>query len=257
MLTLGFAFVLSGCLSVGPAENGPRDTVQHRAALAGGEVIVAAPQGYCVQKSSLKARKSGGFALVAACDQLTGFVSGYQVDPVVMTVSALPRIGNAPEPSASEVAKALGDRQVLRRLHGDGLTVVQVVDPEVPSVESDPRHWRGIMVINGYIVGLALYGAKDSPATGEKGLTQLMWLAERIREESPQRASVNSNAAAQPSALALVALPSEGQPQGRRNANGILRPVARPGSVGPTVAQKETKKKANPILSNIFGRILP
>lgn len=258
---LGLSFLVSGCLSVGPVEQGPRDNVLDRAALAGGEVIVAAPQGYCIQKDSLKARKSGGFALLASCEQLTGFVSGYQVEPVVMTVSALPRVGDAPEPSASEIAVALGDRRVLRRLHGDGLTVVQVQDPEALSAESDPLHWRGIMVINGHIVGLALYGAKGSAATGEKGLTQLMWLAERIREESPLRARRVSAQAPLGEAVTLAALPQGAEQPGRRTANGVLRPVARPvdrsGTPATTVSQKETKKKANSILSNIFGRILP
>lgn len=254
---LGLSFVVSGCLSVGPAEQGPRDNVLDRAALAGGEVIVAAPQGYCIQKDSLKARKTGGFALLASCEQLTGFVSGYQVEPVVMTVSALPREGDAPEPSASEIAVALGDRKVLRRLHGDGLTVVQVQDLEALSAESDPLHWRGIMVINGHIVGLALYGAKDSAATGEKGLTQLMWLAERIREESPLRARVVSVQAPQSETVTLAALPQDAEQPGRRTASGVLRPVARPGTTSVIVSQKATKKKANSILSNIFGRILP
>jgi len=218
---------------------------------------VAAPQGYCIQKDSLKARKSGGFALVASCEQLTGFVSGYQVEPVVMTVSALPREGDAPEPSASEIAAALGDRKVLRRLHGDGLTVVQVQDLEALSAESDPLHWRGIMVINGYIVGLALYGAKDSVATGEKGLTQLMWLAERIREESPLRVPVVTDQPPQDETVTLAALPQDVEQPGRRTASGVLRPVARPGTTSAIVSQNATKKKANPILSNIFGRILP
>jgi hypothetical protein len=157
---------------------------------------------------------------------------------------------------------------VLRRLHGDGLTVVQVVDPAPLSVESDPKHWRGMMVINGHMVGLALYGAKDSAETGERGLTQLMWLAEQIREESPQRprpAAAFEVADVPAGAGTQDAEPD--QPRVQRTGLGAIRPVARPGTPGalqelpiaaPAGAQavKDAEDgKAKPILRNIFGRI--
>jgi len=260
--------VLSGCLSLGDGAVTRQDNVMTRAALAGGEVIVVPPQGYCIQKDSLKSRRDGGFALVASCERLTGFVSGYQVPPVVMTISAVERDSTAPEPSAAEVSAGLGDRQVLRRLHGDGLTVVQVMDPAPLSVESDPKHWRGMMVINGHMVGLALYGAKGSAETGERGLTQLMWLAEQIREESPQRPRPAT-------AFEVADVPADtgrkgaepDQPRVQRTGLGAIRPVARPGTPGALqelpvdvtteapAAKDAEGGKAKPILRNIFGRI--
>lgn len=186
---------LSGCLSLDPGaatEEAVPDFGLHRAELAGGDVVVVPPQGYCIQRETLRSRESGGFALLASCESLTGYVSGYDVEPMVMTVTAVPRRTDAPEPDAEEIAAALGEHKVLRRVHGDGLTVVQVQAPEGLTPRDDPRHWRAIMVLNGRMVGLALYGPRGSAATGEKGLTVLISQAESLREESPQNQPIHA-----------------------------------------------------------------
>lgn len=260
LIGLSLVTGLAACLSTGEQSVTRRSNVLDQAALAGGEVIVAAPQGYCIQKDSLKPRSSGGFALVASCEQLTGFVSGYQVEPVVMTVSAVPRASEAPEPDAAEIASALGDRKVLRRLHGDGLTVVQVQSVEALSAEADPTHWRGMMVINGYMVGLALYGPRDSAASREKGLTQMMWLAERIREESPQRLGELPSLFSDGSAPAFTdATALSGASGSQTYLRPVLRPVARPGTPVAmeevTTAPEAAEKTGKPILGTLFGRI--
>ncbi|MBR9652399.1 hypothetical protein [Thalassovita aquimarina] len=190
VIALGVSLLsLSGCLSIAGlpdnAEEEP-DLGLHRAELAGGDVVVVPPQGYCIEKETLRIRATGGFALLASCETLTGYVSGYDVEPLVLTVTAVPRQSEAPEPDAEEIAAALGDRTVLRRVHGDGLTIVQVMASEGLTPQDDPRHWRAMMVLNGKMVGLALYGPRGSAVTAEKGLTMLNWQAERLREESPQ-----------------------------------------------------------------------
>ncbi|QIZ80684.1 hypothetical protein [Thalassovita gelatinovora] len=179
--------LLSGCLAPGPQDDAGAavKTGLHRAELAGGDVVIVPPQGYCIQQETLHSRATGGFALLASCETITGYVSGYDVDPMVLTITAVPRRSEAAEPDVEEIAAALGDRKVLRRLHGDGLTIVQVMATESLTTEDDPRHWRAMMVLNGKMVGLALYGPKGSAMSGEKGLTMLSWQAERLREESP------------------------------------------------------------------------
>ncbi len=186
-LACGLLGLLSGCLAPKPQDDAEAAVTRglHRAELAGGDIVIAPPQGYCIQKETLLSRATGGFALLASCETITGYVSGYDVDPMVLTITAVPRRSDAPEPDAEEIAAALGDRKVLRRLHGDGLTIVQVMATESLTPEDDPRHWRAMMVLNGKMVGLALYGPKGSAMSGEKGLTMLSWQAERLREESP------------------------------------------------------------------------
>lgn len=42
------------------------------------------------------------------------------------------------------------------------------------------------MVINGHLMGLAVYGPQDSPLADQQGLRLLMDLAEELRRRSPQ-----------------------------------------------------------------------
>ncbi|WP_160973295.1 hypothetical protein [Thalassovita mangrovi] len=231
---------LSGCLSLsgfGGEEDEAPDLGLHRAELAGGDVVVVAPQGYCIQRETLRSGATGGFALLASCETLTGYISGYDVEPVVMTIAAVPRHSEAPEPDAEEIAAALGDRKLLRRIHGDGLTIVQVEAPEGLTPEDDPRHWRAMMVLNGKMVGLAVYGPKGSAVTGEKGLTMLSWQAEQLREESPQMQPVyGPPAGAVPViAAAVEPLPAvdpaiDAVPDPAADPLAAIRPVARPGT---------------------------
>ncbi|SEQ15442.1 hypothetical protein [Thalassovita taeanensis] len=190
-LVLGVAFsaALSGCLAnedgMSFAQHPDELTVLHRAPLASGAVVVVPPTGYCIEKKSLREKPGGGFALMAACAELTGQVSGVLVEPAILTVAVVDRASTTSQPNVEEIAAALGDRKVLQRINGDGLAVVQVVATEALSQTGDPRHWRGMMIINGKMVGLALYGAKNSAVTGEPGLVLLMQLAEQIRANSP------------------------------------------------------------------------
>ena len=263
---------LSGCLKL----DGLRDDNEaepdfglHRAELAEGAVVVVPPQGYCIQRETLRDGGAGGFALLASCESLTGYISGYDVEPMVMTVTAVPRRSDAPEPDAEEIAAALGDRKVLRRMHGDGLTIVQVMAPEGLTSEDDPRHWRAMMVLNGKMVGLALYGPRGGAVSGEKGLTMLGSQAESLREESPQMARVDGPVGI--SAVRPIARPGSGAakpalrpaPDGP-NPTGLaaIRPAARPGSAmqdgvkseGPQGTLKHTGlKKAFAGLFNGFA----
>jgi hypothetical protein len=72
-----------------------------RAVIAGGHVIVAGPEGYCIDGKSFSDKITGGFAMLASCASLTnGRVGGY-VDPVIMTVTVLPRKLRAEQPDAA------------------------------------------------------------------------------------------------------------------------------------------------------------
>ncbi|MCM2563412.1 hypothetical protein M8756_14415 [Lutimaribacter sp. EGI FJ00015] len=197
----GLALVtLAGCLEGLPVagagsqtagEAGRAVPVTRRTELGGGSVVIVPPAGYCLDKSSISDRVGGAFALIASCESLTGRMGGVLVEPAVITVSVSGKREDRDQPEAAVLAQALPDAAALRETNGDGLTVVQVADDTGPlqGASSDTRHWRGAMVVNDRLVGLAVYGAPDSAIAGDSGERLLVALAESIRENSPFLAS--------------------------------------------------------------------
>lgn len=239
ILFLGAAAALAGCLKLPQQERTDAPKLLQRAALAGGNVVVVPPQGYCIQPATLREKPKGGFALLASCESISGYSSGYKVAPLVMTVSAVARSEPGPEPQGDEIARALAGHKVIQQLHGDGLTAVQVIAQKSLTEADDPQHWRGVMVVNQTTVGLAVYGPKGSEATREKGLNMMIWLAEQIRDSSPKPA------------VGLPPLPGV--------ARGVIRPVARPGGPvpdaprGAPVSQRPVEPRRKTFFSRIFG----
>ena len=157
-----------------------------QAPIAGGDILIKGPPGYCVEGRSLRNRASGGFALLASCHVMTGGKSGAEVAPAVMTVSAQAMAGGVQVPDRRALAQAFAPSQVLAQSSVKGLTMVhlgQGGDTAVP--DADPRHWRGAMALNGYLVSLAVYGPKDSAEAGAAGSALLVELAEALRRARP------------------------------------------------------------------------
>ncbi len=176
-----------GLLSGGDGAPAPVPALR-RAALTQGDVVVLPPAGYCVDGDSIRDGASGGaFALIAACQSLTGRLGGVAAEPAILTVSISNRKrGELDQPGADDLARATGGARVLERINGDGLTLVHLAtggDAKVPG--GDPRHWRGVMVVNARVVGLALYGPKGSTVAGQAGKLLMVAMAEGIREASP------------------------------------------------------------------------
>jgi len=91
-------------------------------------------------------------------------------------------------PSAAELAAALAPAKAIAHVNGDGLTLVQLDrggDSGLPT--GDPRHWRGAMLINGYLVGLALYAPKGSALAGRGGQRLILQLAENLLDARMNR----------------------------------------------------------------------
>jgi len=154
--------------------------------MANGDVVVVGPRGYCIDPKARKLRPGGGFALIAACETLTGGGAGPGVTPAVLTVTILPKSLRPSQPSAAELAAALAPAHVLAKEDGDGLSVVQLATGgEQFTPTSDLRHWRAAMVINGHLVTLAVYGSKGSAVAGQKGMVLILELAEALRDASP------------------------------------------------------------------------
>ncbi|MCF3594924.1 hypothetical protein LZG00_13035 [Rhodobacteraceae bacterium LMO-12] len=212
VMALGLMMALSGCLgegaggefgffsdkTVSQAAGGagsarakpqkPKVTPLRQAELAGGKVVVQGPRGYCVDPATLRRGFAGGFALIASCNSLTGEFSGADVEPVVMTVQVQSGLARKEAPTASAMASALAPERALERVDGDALSLVHMAgggDKGLPT--SDPKYWRGAMVINGYLVGLAVYAPKGSALAGKGGKRLIVDLAENLREASPTK----------------------------------------------------------------------
>lgn len=192
---LSAALPLAGCLGNGAAEGGlggffaPGERqsapVLPRANLFGGRVVVAGPDGYCIDCQSLSRNRGGAFVLIASCESLTGEREKL-VEPAVLTISVLPAQAGATPPDAEALAALATGARILQSADDDGLSYVQLSsggDSLLP--EGDPRHWRGSLLINDHLVGLAVYGPSGSTAAGALGGELLRTQAQIIRQLSP------------------------------------------------------------------------
>lgn len=192
MLTL----VLAGCLDLAGAPSGA--PVLTQAELAGGTVVIRPPRGYCIDARSFRERASGGFALLGSCASLTGEATGVFVEPAIITISTTPAVEGEVSMDSRAFQTALGRGQILRAINrDDGLSLLQVNGGASIPPSADQRHWRGLMALNGQVIGLALYAGTDSPMTGDEGMRMMIALADTIRRDSAPAATPATTAAAQ------------------------------------------------------------
>ena len=163
--------------------------VLRKVELYDGDVVVRATAGYCIDRKTLRRSKSEGFILMASCEALSG-VRGHDVEPVLMTISVLPDQPGVAKPTAQEIAASVAPAGVLGSVERDDLTLVHFASGgDGVLAEGDARHWRGGMVLNGHLIGLALYARKNSPMAGKEGRGLLTELARSMRRSSPKRAA--------------------------------------------------------------------
>lgn len=182
-LALSLAVVLAGCLGLTGAPSGV--PVLSEARLANGAVTLKPPAGYCIDARSLSDRPGGGFALIGSCASLTGAATGVLAEPAIITVSTSPATDRDISTDSRAFQTALGRGRILRAINrDDGLSLLHVEGGARVPPSADPRHWRGLMLVQGQLLGLALYAGQDSPMTGDAGLRLMVELADAIRTDS-------------------------------------------------------------------------
>ena len=155
--------------------------------MAGGSVVVAGPEGYCIDPETAEGGRSRGFAVIASCRILTDGKRGHEVAPVIVTVTVGPRGLEKDLPSAKALAQATG-AALLDGQETDGLVLAHLAAGGDRALEGgDARHWRGAFVLNGRMVGLALYAPKDAPMADSGGAVMLDSVRARIVSLSPQQ----------------------------------------------------------------------
>ncbi|MCD1625223.1 MAG: hypothetical protein ACU0B7_08045 [Paracoccaceae bacterium] len=184
---------MSGCLA---PTGGPSGTPALRqAVLADGAVVVRPPAGYCIDPNSLSNQSGGGFALIGSCASLTGDTSGVFVEPAIITLSVSLAEDGATSMDSAAFQTALGRGRILNAISRDDLNLLQVEGGARVPPSADKRHWRGLMPLNGHVLGLALYGAKDSAMVADQGMQLMITLAETIKRDSPAAGAVATPAA--------------------------------------------------------------
>lgn len=206
----GPAFLSGGARAAPPADG----KVLSRAALGAGEVALVPPRGYCIDTGSLANKKAGGFALLASCESLTGRLDGLAVLPAVITVSVSARSAKWQQPDAQTLASAVEGATAISEMNGNGLSLVHVDGAAASAGKAgDTRHWRGVMVINQRLVGLAVYGARGSKIAGPEGEALLVAVAESLRVANPY-----------PS----VAAPKQGMAPEQASEGQVEEPIRKP-----------------------------
>lgn len=152
--------------------------------LAGGDVVVSGPEGYCIDPETRRTGAARGFAALASCRILTGGEAGPWVEPVLMTVTAGPRGETGALPDPEDLAALIG-APLLGSETREGLVLAHLAEGGAEMLAGgDPRHWRGVFLQGGRMVVLALYAPEDSPMTGAEGARLLHRLKARIAAQS-------------------------------------------------------------------------
>lgn len=141
--------------------------------MASGAVNLVAPDGFCIDKRSLKAH----FAMLARCDTLNAATSDGGAPLGIITVTVSPQSNaqsSLPTPEQTAAASGLSDLSGVTK--GDNAVTFRASGPPL-SDELNARHWRGTARVGGKVVGLAFYapiGGRGTTGEGRVVLTDLI-----------------------------------------------------------------------------------
>lgn len=147
-----------------------------QADMAGGIVTLVAPSGFCIDSASLKQR----FALMARCDRLGAAAAAGAAPLGVITVSLSKVAPGSALPDPQVTGAALGLSEVSAPTGDENSQIFRARGP-APTDDLDGRHWRATALINGQLMGVALYGPKGDAEVHEEGRSIITTLIERTR----------------------------------------------------------------------------
>lgn len=186
-LTALALLALSGCeagqgfgtLSLRSPE-GAEDTLPlARARMSGGAIMLVPPSGFCIDRASI----DKDFALLAHCEALGGPVTDPNAPLGVISVSMLPVAPDGPLPTITEIARAAALNEISDASEGPAQLVFHARGP-APQEGLSERHWRGAMLLNDRMVGVAFYEPAGARATDRAGRAVVTSLLERTRAAS-------------------------------------------------------------------------
>lgn len=143
---------------------GGKDVALSKARMAFGTVTLVAPQGFCIDKSSLKQ----SFAVMARCDTL-GVPSAAGSAPLALiTASFVPMTQGAALPSPAQTASALNLAEISDETLKENSVIFRASSP-TPYADMQSIHWRATARVGDQIMGLALYSSEDTRDLSTEG----------------------------------------------------------------------------------------
>ena len=186
----------------GPAFDVPKLTrsAPESVSVAQGDVVIAGPPGYCIDKRSSRLRGATPFVLLAGCSSVTGSAeAGQPSTPGLLTASVDQRKGNPPSTeSLSAFLKTDTGRASLAK---DGrASSVEILDSNIVngalllrirdrggggSPGLDPTYWRGLFILNSRLVTITATAFEARPIGSATLKGKLVAFMRRIQEETP------------------------------------------------------------------------
>lgn len=151
-------------LNLPAATPGPRAAPVTEAQMMGKGFTLVAPKGYCIDPKNLTAR----FAIMARCDVLGQSSSSRGAPLGIITASISATTPGTTLPTPDQSARAMGLRDVHNTTRHSKSVVFRATGT-APTQDVADQQWRGTALIGGYVIGLAVYGPKNSAAVSGEG----------------------------------------------------------------------------------------
>ncbi len=197
-------FLLSACAELGaglPFFGAP----VNRASVAGGNVVIAGPPGYCVDRSALSTTPKGDFVLLASCASISGnpaapapgipaiLTASVATQPVANIDRSLDRLTAFFKSDKGRAALARDGRassvEVLSTRVEGGALVMKVRDTGFDKVVGlEPEYWRALFDLEGRIVTLSVITFSDKPMSDDEAMQTIMNFMDRVHRANPTAA---------------------------------------------------------------------
>ena len=200
---------LAGCVTTGTPEAGRSASPfgaavtgaapARAAAVMGGAVKIAGPEGFCVDRASSRIGGAAPFVLLAPCERIRSGVAGLILRPRVLltatvtegpgpTDSGYLRFFSEPEGLAALSATGNGAGLEVERMEtaADGSFRVTVTEDAAPDRAGmvDGRSWRAFFAVNGHLVAASLRSPREAPMSAERAAALLDGFVAAIRAAS-------------------------------------------------------------------------
>jgi len=174
-----------------------------RMALAGGQIIVAGPRGFCIDRAASNARaEEQAIVVLSSCKALGGgLLAPSPGIPAILTATLAPASVQLDIVQAAEQMQRLfateqgraalsrsgraGSVQVIESFLAEDAFYLRVSDTSpFPGGEVSAEYWRAIIALQGRVLTISAHGLADSPLARNDGIRMLRDFITSIREVS-------------------------------------------------------------------------
>jgi hypothetical protein len=207
VLALTAALSLTGCVtfdlaSLNAGSSALNRAAPQRVAVAGGEIVIAGPRGFCVDRDASREDAAGAFVLLGSCASIAGDLQAARPSvPAVLTATVSPEAVATMDAGfvegLADFFRTTGGRAALSR-SGEAETLT-LLDMRVQgrtlfihsrdtgsglSEEISDDSWRALMEVNGRLVTATVIGFDERPMSEREGFATLRAFASRIVAEN-------------------------------------------------------------------------